>query len=170
MAKDDVDAFVTDMRTLASILGHNDDVLAEKFKDVFPDKNIEAALIAMDNLEDMQAKAKQLVQIYKPQQDVDSSLGACLMHQHQPAPKEKSPKKTKPKESNQHQLALIEGKQGPNGNPNNSQGQCQRQFDDQSRQQGGRQNDGNEGYFRKNNFQGNRGRGRGHGCGCGRGQ
>ena len=53
MAKDDVDTFVTDMKTLASILGHNDDVLAEKFKDVFPDKNIEAALIAMDNLEDI---------------------------------------------------------------------------------------------------------------------
>ena len=128
MAKDDVDAFVTDMKTLASILGHNDNVLAEKFKDVFPDKNIEAALIAMDNLEDMQAKVKQLVQIYKPQQEVDSSLGACLMHQHQPAPKEKSPKKTKPKESNQHQLAPIQGKQGPNGNPNNSQGQRQRQY------------------------------------------
>ena len=56
MAKDDVDAFVTDMKTLASILGHNNDVLAEKFKDVFPDKNIEAALIAMDNLEDMQVR------------------------------------------------------------------------------------------------------------------
>ena len=58
MAKDDVDAFVTDMKMLASILAHNDDVMAEKFKDVFPDKNIEAALIAMHNLEDMQAKAK----------------------------------------------------------------------------------------------------------------
>ena len=43
MAKDDVDSFVTDMRTLASILGHNEEVIAEKFKDVFPDKNIEAA-------------------------------------------------------------------------------------------------------------------------------
>ena len=63
MVKDDVDTFVTDMRTLASILGHNEEVLAEKFKDIFPDKNIEAALIAMDNLEEMQAKAKQLVQI-----------------------------------------------------------------------------------------------------------
>ena len=170
MAKDDVDVFVTDMKTLASILSHNDDVLAEKFKDVFPDKNIEAALIAMDNLEDMQAKAKQLVHIYKPQQESDSSLGACLMHQHQPAAKEKNPKKTKQKESNQHQLAPIQGKQGPNGNPNNSQGQRQRQFDDQSRQQGGRQNDNNDGYFRKNNFRGGRGRGRGHGHGHGRGQ
>ena len=124
----------------------------------------------MDNLEDMQAKAKQLVHIYKPQQESDSSLGACLMHQHQPATKEKNPKKTKQKESNQHQLAPIQGKQGPNGNPNNSQGQRQRQFDDQSHQQDGRQNDNNDGYFQKNNFRGGRGRGCGRGRGHGRGQ
>ena len=31
-------------------------------------------------------------------------------------------------------------------------------------------NDGNDGYFRKNNFQGNRGRGHGRGRGCSRGQ
>ena len=49
MAKDDIDSFVTDMKTLASILGHNDDVVMEKFKDVFPDKNIEAALIGMNH-------------------------------------------------------------------------------------------------------------------------
>ena len=49
MTKDDVDSFVVDMKTLASILGHNDDVITEKFKDIFPDPNIEAALIAMDN-------------------------------------------------------------------------------------------------------------------------
>ena len=49
MTKDDVDSFVVDMKTLASILGHNDDVIMEKFKDVFPDPNIEAALIAMDD-------------------------------------------------------------------------------------------------------------------------
>ena len=61
MAKDDIDSFVTDMKTLASILGHNDDVVMEKFKDVFPDKNIEAALIGMNNFNEMQAKAKQLV-------------------------------------------------------------------------------------------------------------
>ena len=48
MTKDDVDSFVVDMKTLASILGHNDDVITEKFKDIFPDPNIEAALIAMD--------------------------------------------------------------------------------------------------------------------------
>ena len=58
MAKDDIDSFVTDMKTLASILGHNDDVVMEKFKDVFPDKNIEAALIGMNNFNEMQAKAK----------------------------------------------------------------------------------------------------------------
>ena len=37
MTKDDVDSFVVNMKTLASILGHNDDVVMEKFKDVFPD-------------------------------------------------------------------------------------------------------------------------------------
>ena len=30
MTKDDVDSFVVGMKTLASILGHNDDVIAEK--------------------------------------------------------------------------------------------------------------------------------------------
>ena len=38
MAKDDVDSFVTDMKTLASILGHNEELVTEKFKAVFPDK------------------------------------------------------------------------------------------------------------------------------------
>ena len=57
MTKDDVDAFVVDMKMLASILGHNDDIIMEKFKDIFPDPNIEAALIAMDNFAAMQAKA-----------------------------------------------------------------------------------------------------------------
>ena len=37
MTKDDIDSFVVDMKTLASILGHNDDVITEKFKDIFPD-------------------------------------------------------------------------------------------------------------------------------------
>ena len=44
MTKDDVNAFVVDMKMLASILGHNDDIIMEKFKDIFPDSNIEAAL------------------------------------------------------------------------------------------------------------------------------
>ena len=69
MTKDDVDSFVVDMKTLASILGHNDDVIMEKFKDVFPGPNIEAALIAMDDFAAMQTKAKQLVHIYKPAHD-----------------------------------------------------------------------------------------------------
>ena len=30
MAKDDIDSFVTDMKTLASILGHNDDVVMDE--------------------------------------------------------------------------------------------------------------------------------------------
>ena len=56
MTKDDVDSFVVDMKTLASIFGHNDDIIMEKFKDVFPDPNIEAALIAMDDFALMQRK------------------------------------------------------------------------------------------------------------------
>ena len=43
--------------------------LWKKFKDVFPDPNIEAALIAMDDFALMQKKAKQLVHIYKPAHD-----------------------------------------------------------------------------------------------------
>ena len=80
MTKDDVDSFVVDMKTLASILGHNDDVLMEKFKDVFPDPNIEAALIAMDDFTLMQKKAKQLVHIYKPAHDSPLASAAILVH------------------------------------------------------------------------------------------
>ena len=58
MSKDDVDAFVVNMKMLASILGHNDEAITEKFKDIFPEKNIEAALVAMDDFPAMQAKAK----------------------------------------------------------------------------------------------------------------
>ena len=106
MAKDDIDSFVTDMKTLASILGHNDDVVMEKFKDIFPDKNIEAALIGMNNFNQMQAKAKQLVQIYRPNYTNDSSsLGACLMHDHEGDTSGAKPKVTKSKVTNQHQLA-----------------------------------------------------------------
>ena len=42
MTKDDVDAFVVDMKMLASILGHTDNMIMEKFKDIFPDPNVEA--------------------------------------------------------------------------------------------------------------------------------
>ena len=80
MTKDDVDSFVVDMKTLASILGHNDDVIMEKFKDVFPDPNIEAALIAMEDFALMQTKAKQLVHIYKPAHNSPMASAAILVH------------------------------------------------------------------------------------------
>ena len=50
----------------------------EKFKDIFPDPNIEAALIAMEDFGAMQAKAKQLVQIYKPTH-INSMASATLL-------------------------------------------------------------------------------------------
>ena len=104
MTKDDVDSFVVDMKTLASILGHNDEIIMEKFKDVFPDPNIEAALIAMDDFALMQKKAKQLVHIYKPAHDNPMASATILVHTAQnTAEKGKS---SKPK-SNQHQLAPI---------------------------------------------------------------
>ena len=80
MTKEDVDSFVVDMKTLASIPGHNDDVIMEKFKDVFPDPNIEAALIAMDDFAAMQTKAKQMVHIYKPAHDSPMASAALLVH------------------------------------------------------------------------------------------
>ena len=104
MTKDDVDSFVVDMKTLASILGHNDDVITEKFKDIFPDPNIEAALIAMDNFAAMQTKAKQLVQIYKPAHDSPMASAAILVHTASNTPTKS--KSSQPK-SNQHQLAPI---------------------------------------------------------------
>ena len=104
MTKDDVDSFVVDMKTLASILGHNDDVIMEKFKDVFPDPNIEAALIAMDDFALMQKKAKQLVHIYKPAHDSPMASAAILVHTAENATVKG--KSSQPK-SNQHQLAPI---------------------------------------------------------------
>ena len=116
MTKDDVDSFVVDMKTLASILGHNDDVIMEKFKDVFPDPNIEAALIAMDDFAAMQTKAKQLVHIYKPAHDSPMASAAILVHtEDNTATKSKS---SQPK-SNQHQLAPINQ---PQENPNTGDG------------------------------------------------
>ena len=104
MTKDDVDSFVVDMKTLASILGHNDEIIMEKFKDIFPDPNIEAALIAMDDFALMQKKAKQLVHIYKPAHDSPMASTAILVHTAEnTVGKSKS---FKPK-SNQHQLAPI---------------------------------------------------------------
>ena len=112
MTKDDVDSFVVDMKTLASILGHNDDVITEKFKDIFPDPNIEAALIAMDNFAAMQTKAKQLVQIYKPAHDSPMASAAILVHTAGNTPTKS--KLSQPK-SNQHQLAPInQSQENPN--------------------------------------------------------
>ena len=113
MTKDDVDSFVVDMKTLASILGHNDDVIMEKFKDVFPDPNIEAALIAMDDFAAMQTKAKQLVHIYKPAHDSPMASAAILVHTVDNTPTKG--KSSQPK-SNQHQLAPINQPQ-PQENP-----------------------------------------------------
>ena len=116
MTKDDVDSFVVDMKTLASILGHNDDVLMEKFKDVSPDPNIEAALIAMDDFALMQKKAKQLVHIYKPAHDSPLASATILVHiDNNTATKGKS---SQPK-SNQHQLAPINQ---PQEHPNTGDG------------------------------------------------
>ena len=104
MTKDDIDTFIVDMKILASILGHNKDVIMEKFKDIFLDPNIEAALIAMDDFAAMQAKAKQLIQIYKPAHDSTMASAAILVHTAQNAPTKG--KSSQPK-SNQHQLAPI---------------------------------------------------------------
>ena len=104
MTKDDVDAFVVDMKMLASILGHNDDVITEKFKDVFPDPNIEAALIAMDDFAAMQTKAKQLVQIYKPVHDSPMASAMILVPTAENASTKGNSSQLK---SNQHQLAPI---------------------------------------------------------------
>ena len=125
MTKDDVDSFVVDMKTLASILGHNDDVIMEKFKDVFPDPNIEAALTAMDDFAAMQTKAKQLVHIYKPAHDSPMASAAILVHTvDNTATKSKS---SQPK-SNQHQLAPItQPQENPNtGDSDYNGGQCGR--------------------------------------------
>ena len=163
MSKDDVDSFVTEMCTLASILGHNNDVLVEKFKDIFSNKNIKAALIAMDDFNEMQAKAKQLVQIYRPTSGTDtSSLSACLMHTHEEKPSVK-PKKGSPKVSNQHQLAPTQNSSNYYGNNSSGQNQGQRQNDQKgfNKDNGSYQETG--GYFRQNNFCDS------HGRGCGRG-
>ena len=116
MTKGDVDAFVIDMKMLASILEHNDDIIMEKFKDIFPDPNIKAALIAMDNFAAMQAKAKQLVQIYKPAHASPMASAALIVHTAGDV-KPKS-KDTQPK-SMQHQLAPINPPQQQNDNNGN---------------------------------------------------
>ena len=104
MTKDDIDAFVVDMKMIASILGHNDDMILEKFKDIFPDPNIDMALITMDNFAAMQTKTKQLVQIYKPAHSTNVVSAAILVHTPNDPP-EKG--KNSQHKSNQHQLAPI---------------------------------------------------------------
>ena len=125
MTKDDVDAFVIDMKMLASILGHNDDVITEKFKDIFPDPNIEAALIAIYDFVAMQTKAKQLVQIYKPTHNSPLASAAILVHT--AGNKPKKGKSSEPK-SNQHQLTPINQSQEPpdTGETDYDGGQCGR--------------------------------------------
>ena len=127
MTKDNVDSFVVDMKTLASILGHNDEVIMEKFKDVFPDPNIEAALIAMDDFALMQKKAKQLVHIYKQAHDSPMASAAILVHTAENAAVKG--KSSKPK-SNQHQLAPINQSQTSDNNSTGDNdyngGQCSR--------------------------------------------
>ena len=102
MNKDDVDAFVVNMKMLASILGLDEEATREKFKDIFPDPNIEAALIAMDNFAAMQAKAKQLVQIYKPTHISTMASATLLAHT---VPDAKLTSKQPQPQINQHQLA-----------------------------------------------------------------
>ena len=113
------------MKMLASILGHNDDVITEKFKDIFLDPNIEAALIAMDDFVAMQTKAKQLVQIYKPAHDSPMASAAILVHTAGNTPTKGSSLQPK---SNQHQLAPINQSQDtPNtGETDYNGGQCGR--------------------------------------------
>ena len=159
MATDNVDIFVADMKTLASILGFTDQVLADKFKDVFPDRNIEAALVAMDQLPEMVTKAKQIVQIYCPVGDITNpASGALLMHQQQPpvdAPK--TVKKPKNLDNNQHQLAPI-GRGAPNfqnkGDQKQSNYQGQNPRRDNYNNRGAnnyQQQDRGRGYNRGNN-------------------
>ena len=76
----------------------------EKFKDIFPEPNIEAALIAMDDFAAMLAKVKQLVQIYKPTHDNPIASAAILAH---PADNPTAKSQASQPKSNQHQLAPI---------------------------------------------------------------
>ena len=118
MSKDDVDAFVVNMKMLASILGHNDEAIKEKFRDIFPEKNIEAALVAMDDFAAMQAKAKQLVMIYKPTQDSAAASASLLVHTAMPANTQKGAQNQD--QSNQHQLAPIQNPSEQHGGNNSS--------------------------------------------------
>ena len=162
MTKDDVDSFVVDMKTLASILGNNDNIITEKFKDIFPDPNIEAALIAMDNFSAMQTKAKQLVQIVLCPMSYahDSPMASAAILVHTAGNTPTKSKSSQPK-SNQHQLAPINQSQD---NPNTGEteyngGQCGR-GSGRDRSSHGRGNGANSDNWYDNQ---DRGTGRGQG-------
>ena len=104
--KDDVDAFVVNMKMLASILGHNDEAITEKFKDIFLEKNIEATSVAMDDFAAMQANAKQLVMIYKQTHESVTASVFLLVHTAPPNPSNKGAQNQD--QSNQHQFAPIQ--------------------------------------------------------------
>ena len=128
MLKDDVDVFVVNMKMLASILGHNEEAIKEKFKDIFPEKNIEAALIAMDDFVSMQAKAKQLLMICKPTQESAATSASLLVHTAPPTPTDKGAQNQD--QSNQHQLAPIQNpnlqrSRGNSANAGRGQGQTE---------------------------------------------
>ena len=158
MAKDDVDGFVVDMKMLASILGHNDNLIMEKFKDIFPDPKIEAALIAMDDFAVMQTKAKQLVQINKPAHSTNAASTALLVHT--PTDSPDKGKSSQPK-SNQHQLAPI-------NLPQEQQNRSGGDFNNGKRGRGrgnDRSNRGCGGYGNSDNRYDNQDRGGGRGQG-----
>ena len=116
MSKYNVDAFVVNMKMLASILGHNDDAIKEKFKDIFPETNIEAMLVAMEDFPAMKAKAKQLMMIYKPTQESVAASASLLVHATPPTPANKGPQNQD--QNNQHQLAPIQNQNQQHGRGN----------------------------------------------------
>ena len=77
----------------------------------------------MDDFAAMQAKAKQLIQIYKPAHDSTMASAAILVHTAENAPTKG--KSSQPK-SNQHQLAPINQPQDPpnTGETDYTGGQC----------------------------------------------
>ena len=104
----------------------------------------------MNNFGEMQTKAKQLVQIYRPNHTSDSSsLGACLMHTHEGTANGSKPKPHKLKVSNQHQLAPTKN----NDTLKQGQQHCQNRGGYKGNKSGPRQGQGNDGYYRENNFQ-----------------
>ena len=123
MNKDDVDAFIVNMKMLASILCHSNEPTMEKFKDIFPDPNIEATLIALDYFVAMQIKAKQLVQIYKPAHDNAIASAVILAHTTDDA---SAKSQTSQPKGHQHQLAPINPTQEQNnrGEGEYNPGQC----------------------------------------------